>query len=189
MKLLSNIWIGEYENVPIDKIVKKVKQACRKKGTWLSDEQLETLEKMGIKVKADIRTGTEKFIDLLERLRDINVDVTKITMDGNFTIRDLARKSDITTEQLINARIDPTIHIGSLKKQIAGAYRGVASYKDAPTQEQVQQLLEMGISLERQHVFDGNDVGKAGFGTPVEICEAAQRDLNTRIKEPNKGVR
>lgn len=181
--------VEEYENVPIDKIVKKVKQACRKKGTWLSDEQLETLEKMGIKVKADIRTGTEKFIDLLERLRDINVDVTKITMDGNFTIRDLARKSDITTEQLINARIDPTIHIGSLKKQIAGAYRGVASYKDAPTQEQVQQLLEMGISLERQHVFDGNDVGKAGFGTPVEICEAAQRDLNTRIKEPNKGVR
>lgn len=181
--------VEEYENVPLDKIVRKVKQVCRENETCISDEQLESLEKIGIKVKADTRTGTEKFIDLLERLRDINVDVTKITMDGNFTIRDLARKSDITTDQLIDARIDPTIHIGTLKKQIAGAYRGVASYKDAPTQEQVQKLLEMGISLERQHVFDGNDIGKAGFGAPVEICEAAQRDLKSKITEPNKGVK
>ena len=179
----------EFADIPIDKIIKRVRRICSDNKTLLSKEQLEMLEKMGISAKPDRRTRNEKFIDILTQLRSINVDVTKITMGGNFTIRDLAQKSDVDTAQLIEARIDPTICIGTIKKQVAGAYRGVASYKDAPTQEQVQQLLEMGISLERQQVFDGNDVGKAGFGTPIEICEAAQRDLKAKIKEPNKGVR
>ena len=74
-----------------------------------------------------------------------------------------------------------------MKKHIAGAYRKNDESKDKPTQDQVQQLLEMGISLEKKIFFDGNDFGKAGFGIPIEICEAAKKDLTIKKENLNKG--
>ena len=89
----------------------------------------------------------EKFINKLQRLKEMGVDVSKITQSD--TIQTLAEKSGviITEEQAKELGIKLNEKIGNTKTNIALAYRGKGTNKP-PTQEQVERLLELGISLE-----------------------------------------
>ena len=91
--------------------------------------------------------GTQRFIEKLKILKEQGIDVTKITQKD--TIETLAKKSGvvISEEQAEKLGIELIDRIGNAKMNITNTYRGNGSY-EMPTKEQVQKLLELGVSLE-----------------------------------------
>ena len=94
----------------------------------------------------------ERFIRKLEILKRIGVDVTKITTLDN--IKELAKKSGIDEKEIEKAGLNPGDNIGNYKHNISKSYRAVKEGKEPgrtpPTDEQVERLRELGISLERK---------------------------------------
>ena len=113
-------------------------------------EQVQELHNLGISL--EIRDTTQEFIEKLEILKELKVDVTKIALKD--TIQTLAEKSGvvITEEKAEELGIKLSDKIGYTKMSIARAYRGKGACKK-PSQEQVQELLELGISLEARDVI------------------------------------
>ena len=64
----------------------------------------------------------QEFIDTLNQLKSIGVDVSKIVRRD--TIETLAKKSDISKEKIEEISLDPTQKIGAKKISISRAYRG-----------------------------------------------------------------
>ena len=95
--------------------------------------------------------GTQRFIEKLKILKEQGIDVTKITQKD--TIETLAKKSGvvITEEKAEELGIKLSDKIGITKTYIARAYRRNGS-GEKPTQEQVQKLQKLGISLERRNI-------------------------------------
>ena len=111
-----------------------------------TDKQVEELKKLGISLELKEKGNTiQKFIDTLTQMRLIGIDVSKLT--GLDTIETLAKKSGINKTQIVEAGLEPTKKIGMQKVCISGAYRGRGGMKP-PTDNQVKELKELGISLE-----------------------------------------
>ena len=99
-------------------------------------------------MKQNIRgNSTEGFIKKLEILIEHGIDVTKITQKD--TIQTLAQKSGvvITEKKAEELGIELSDRIGTTKTYIASASRGKGCGKK-PSEEQVQKLQNLGISLE-----------------------------------------
>ena len=97
--------------------------------------------------KIESRTSVENFIEDLQKLQSIGVDVSKIKIKD--TIATLAKKSGISREEIEKIGLDPANKIGQRKSTIAQAYRGKGNSK-LPTPEQVEELEKLGIILEKQ---------------------------------------
>ena len=89
----------------------------------------------------------EEFINILKTLQTVGVDVSKIVR--NDTIEKLAKKSGISKEKLEEIGLDPMLKIGLKRTTIVQAYRGKGTNKP-PTKEQVEELVKLGVSLEKQ---------------------------------------
>ena len=89
----------------------------------------------------------EEFINILKKLQTIGVDVSKLVAKD--TIETLAKKSGINREKLEEIGLDSTLKMGNKKTTIAQAYRGQGTSKP-PTKEQVEELVKLGVSLEKQ---------------------------------------
>ena len=89
----------------------------------------------------------EEFINILKKLQTIGVDVSKLVAKD--TIETLAKKSGINREKLEEMGLDSTLKIGNQKTRIGQAYRGKGTNKP-PTKEQVEELVKLGVSLEKQ---------------------------------------
>ena len=89
----------------------------------------------------------QRFIEKLEILKGLRIDITKMTQKD--TIQTLAEKSGviITEKKAEELGIELIDRIGYTKMSIASASRGIGS-REKPTQEQIQRLSELGISLE-----------------------------------------
>ena len=96
--------------------------------------------------------AVERFIRKLEILKRIGVDVTKIADSDK--IKDLAKKSGIDEKEIEKAGLNPGYSIGRSKGNISISYRVVKEGKKPsgtpPTDEQVERLRELGISLEKK---------------------------------------
>ena len=94
----------------------------------------------------------ERFIRKLEILKRIGVDVTKIVRRDN--IKELAKKSGIDEKEIEKAGLNPGDNIGLSKRSISIFYRKAKEEgkitKGTPTDEQVETLRKLGISLERK---------------------------------------
>ena len=110
-------------------------------------KQVEELAKLGISLEK--RDTVQEFIDALEILQIIGVDVSKMTQKD--TIETLAKKSGINREKLEERGLDLTLKIGMQKTNIAQAFRGKGNCRP-PTKEQVEELAKLGISLERRNM-------------------------------------
>ena len=127
-----------------------VKEGKKPEKTPPTDEQVERLRELGISLeKRDI---VKEFIDKLEILKRIGVDVTKIA-DGD-KIKELAKKSGIDEKEIEKAGLNPGDNIGLSKRSISIFYRKAKEEgkitKGTPTDEQVETLRKLGISLERK---------------------------------------
>ena len=127
---------------------KKEQKGEKPKGTPPTQEQVEELLKLGISLESI--NSTEEFISQIKILQELGVDTNKLVQGD--TIESLAKKSGIPTERLEEAGLNPKYNIGSKKNKIAGNYRqeqkGEKPKGTPPTQEQVEELLKLGISLE-----------------------------------------
>ena len=127
---------------------RKAKDGKKTKSIPPTDEQVQRLKKLGISLeKIDI---TQEFIEKIEKLKGIGVDVIKMTNSDN--IKELAKKSGINEIEIRNAGLNPEDNIGNSKNTISTSYRKVKDGKKTnsipPTEEQVERLKELGISLE-----------------------------------------
>ena len=125
----------------------RITLAYRGKGSYKppTQEQVEELKILGISLEE--KDTVQKFIDTINTLQEIGVDITRLTTID--TIKSLVEKSGITEKQLIKAGLNPSDKIGKTKKNISQAYRGKGNCKP-PTQEQVEKLKILGISLEEK---------------------------------------
>ena len=125
----------------------RITLAYRGKGSYKppTQEQVEELKILGITLEE--KDTVQEFIDTINTLQKIGVDITRLTTID--TIKSLVEKSGITEKQLIEAELNPSDKIGKTKKNISQAYRGKGNCKP-PTQEQVEKLKILGISLEEK---------------------------------------
>ena len=136
---------------------RKVQQGKKIKGTPPTKEQVEELLRLGISIElVETKSQTEKFIQDIKVLQKIGVDVSKITSTD--TIESLAKKSGITKEQIEQVGLNKEDKIGKRKNNISDSYRKAQQGKETqgipPTKEQVEELLELGISLEKINLIE-----------------------------------
>ena len=117
------------------------------KGKSPTQEQVEELLALGISLEKQERDTVQEFIETLEQLQTIGVDVSRISSSD--TVETLAKKSEIDVEEIKRMGLNPNDRIGKQKVSIASAYRGKGKYTP-PSPEQVEELLALGISLEKQ---------------------------------------
>lgn len=120
-------------------------------GIQPTEEQIRILsEEYGITLDKQERNITQEFIDYIDVLKRQGIDISLMTQTD--TVRTLLEKTGFSDfEALENAGIDLNYKIGTVKSNIAMAYRGTVANRKPPTAEQVQILLEeYGISLEKQ---------------------------------------
>ena len=139
--------LGIRLNDKIGQTKMSIARAYRRNGSGEkpTQEQVQELQKLGISLER--RNITQEFIEKLWILKEQGIDITKITKTD--TIQTLAEKSGvvITEEKAKKLGIELSDRIGQTKTNVASAHRGDKT-REKPTEEQVQRLSELGISLE-----------------------------------------
>ena len=138
---------------------------------------------MGISIEKQERNVTQEFIEKLQKLKEIGVDVSRLKTTD--TIQTLIRISGISEEKIKEIGLEPKDKIGQTKSSITKAYRGKGQ-STPPTEEQVKILLDMGISLEKKKKT-GQDIGKATFDDSAEKCDEAQEVLDRLVEKAKEG--
>ena len=160
-----------------------IASAYRENGNYKkpTQEQVQELQKLGISL--ELKDLTQEFIEKLKLLKEQKIDVTKITVTD--TIQTLAQKSEVelTEEKTEELGIKLSDKIGQTRVSIARAYRGDRNRK-RPTQEQVRELQELGISLEKRK-RTGKEIAGASISSikNMEVSDKADRELQEVVKE------
>ena len=165
-------------------------QAYRGKGNSKppTQEQIEELAKLGISSEKQRRGTVQEFIDTLEILQTIGVDVSKLT--ENDTIEKLAKKSEISREKVEEIGVDPAQKIGNKKHNIAQAYRGQGTC-EPPTEKQVEEIAKLGISLERKRTT-GKKIVEASIIislTAPEMADTEDAALKALVEQREQKLR
>ena len=167
----------------IGKTKKGIADAWRGNGTWKkpTQEQAQELQKLGIRL--EVRDATQEFIEKLEILTKLGVNVAKI--NSSDTIKTLAKKSGVvlTEEKAEELGIELNDKIGQTRGNIANAYRGNGRGKK-PTQEQVQELQKLGISLEKRK-RTGKEIARASIDSikNMEVSDKVDGELEGLVEE------
>lgn len=148
---VNNEKIIEINLQPDDKIgntKNNIASSYRGKGDLAkpTEEQVKKLLELGISL--EIRDPNQELIDILETLRNLGIDVSKISAKD--TIKTLAEKSGINEDEIRKSKIDPNIRIGGKLSHVSERYRGTVK-GNPPTKEQIDRLLQFGISLEKKN--------------------------------------
>ena len=148
IKLEQLIEIGLEPDDKIGNSILHIKSAHRgKKGLVPpTQNQIDELTLLGISLEKIERDTTQEFIEKIKLLKTAGIDTNKLSRKD--TILSLAKKSQMSIVQLIELGLDPNENIGNSKSNIAKAYKGQGRGK-APTLEQIQELKELGIILEK----------------------------------------
>ena len=149
-----------------------------------TQEQVQRLSELGISLEPmEKRDIIQVFIERLEMLKEQKVDVTKIALKD--TIQTLAEKSGVilTEKQAEELGIELNDKIGQTKKGIADASRGNGTWKK-PTQEQVQELQKLGISLEKRK-RTGKEIARASIDSikNMEVSDKVDGELEGLVEE------
>ena len=175
---------------PAQKIgVKKnnITRAYRGKGTSKSPtkEQEEELKKLGISLEKLERDSVQEFIDTLKQLKSIGIDVSKIGKKD--TIETLAKKSGIGRKELEEIGLDLMQKIGQKKANIRQAHRGKSKNKP-PTNEQVEELKKLGISLEYKK-RTSKEIAEASICslTDIEMSDREDATLKELVEKTKEG--
>ena len=148
-----------------------------------TEEQVEKLESMGINLKK--RDSIQEFLDTLRILQSIGVDISKLTQKD--TIETLAKKSGISRKKLEEIGLDSMKKIGMQKNNIALASRGKGTVK-RPTEEQVEELLKLGISLEKKS-RTSKEIAEASISslTDIEMSDREDAVLKELVEKTKEG--
>ena len=155
----------------------------RKNRNYVNEEQLKRLEKLGISLELNKRNVPQKFIETLERMQEIGVEVSKIVQRD--TIGSLAKKSGISEEKITKIGLNPEDKIGISKNYIAISYRKDRSYV---SEEQLKILEELGISLEKNS-RTGKEIAEASISslTDIEMSDREDIALKELVEKTKEG--
>ena len=154
-----------------------------------TDEQVNRMQEMGIMVELEKIDTIDEFIEKMEKLQGIGVDVSKIVLKD--TILTLAQKTFVNQDEELIEKIEkeglnPKDKIGSklstTRKSYSKAKEGKKPGQIPPTEEQVKRMQEIGIILEIKKIT-GQDIGQASYTANVQECDDAQADLNRLVQE------
>ena len=154
-----------------------------------TDEQVNRMQEMGIMVELEKIDTIDEFIEKMEKLQGIGVDVSKIVLKD--TILTLAQKTFVNQDEELIEKIEkeglnPKDKIGSklstTRKSYSKAKEGKKPGQIPPTEEQVKRMQEIGIILEIKKIT-GQDIGQASYTDNVQECDDAQADLNRLVQE------
>ena len=145
----------------------------KNQGMQPTPEQVEILSSMGIKLELQRKSAIESFIEDLEKLQSIGVDVSALSAKD--TIMSLADKSGISIAKIEEVGLNPDKQIGNIKYNMSQLYRGGEKVKGIkPTEEQKSKLEAMGISLELQM----KDNATEGFIKKIEKLQSIGVDVS-----------
>ncbi len=160
----------------------------KSRGKKPTEKQIERLAELGISLEKRLEQ-TQEFIEKLKKLKKIGVDVSKIVRRD--TIKSLAKKSKIEVEEIEKIGLNPDYKIGYTKERIARTFRGVKGKN--PTEEQVKDLTELGISLEYKNENykkrTGKEIAEASISslTDIEMADRENMALSTLVEETKEG--
>ena len=194
----SGINREKLEEIGLDSTLKignqktRIGQAYRWKGTNKppTKKQVEELAKLGIGLEK--RDTVQDFIDALEILQIIGVDVSR--MSARDTIETLAEKSGISREKVEEIGLDPAEKIGRKKDTIGQVYRGKRKGK-CPTKEQVEEIAKLGISLQERDTVQefvdtiavlqtiGVDISKVSISDTIETLAKKSGKKKKKLEE------
>lgn len=173
-------------NYKIGSAVSTVKYRCigTRKGKSPTEEQRKRLINLGINLEFSEKNANQKVIDMLEELKEIGIDVSKISQRD--TVETLALKSEIDIEELRKKKIDLAYKIGTALNEVKRRYRGTAEGKK-PNEEQILKFNELGINLETKS-RTSKEIAEASISslTNIEMSDgedAALKELVERTKE------
>ena len=136
-------------------------------------EQVEILSSMGIRLELQRKSAIESFIEDLEKLQSIGVDVSALSAKD--TIMSLADKSGISIAKIEEVGLNPDKQIGNIKYNMSQLYRGGEKVRGIkPTEEQKSKLEAMRISLELQM----KDNATEGFIKKIEKLQSIGVDVS-----------
>ena len=158
-------------------------------GTTIATEaQVKRIKEMGVWEKEEKNT-IDEFIEKLEKLQEIGVDVSKLSTKD--TILSLARQTLEEPEEILIQRIkeiglNPDDKIGSKKYMIKYYYNKSQRGEDTggttiATEEQVEKIRSFGIKIGEE--ITGQSIGQASYTATVQECDEAQADLDRLIQE------
>ena len=167
----------------------KSQRGEKKHGIVATEEQVKILRKMGVWEK---KNTIDEFIEKLEKLQEIGVDVSKIFKRD--TILKLVGKTIEESEEILIKKIkgmglEPDYNIGSklsdLKKVYNKNQRGEKVGGTIATEEQVRRIRSFGIKIGKE--ITGQSIGQASYTATVQECDEAQADLNKLLdKQKNQ---
>ena len=160
--------------------------AYRGRGRYqkLTQEQISTLLELGVSLEK--RDSCQEFIEILEKLNELGVDITNIKQKD--TIETLAQRSNkkITDRQVEKIGIDLYYNIGKTKTNLSMRYRGVMSGVK-PTQEQVDKLLKLGIDLSKKR-RTSKEIAEASISAikDTELADKENKALQELVEKQQK---
>ena len=167
---------------------KKRQKEGNSRWTLLTEEQLNKIQGMGIKIEGEKSNIVDEFIEKIEKLQEIGVDVSKIVRSD--TILKLVGKTIEESEEILIKKIkgmglEPDYNIGSklsdLKKVYNKNQRGEKAGGTIATEEQVRRIRSFGIKIGEE--ITGQSIGQASYTATVQECDEAQANLDRLIQE------
>ena len=171
---------------------KKRQKEGNSRWTPLTEEQLNKIQGMGIKIEGEKSNIVDEFIEKIEKLQEIGVDVSKIVRSD--TILKLVGKTLEEPEEVLIKKIkeiglETDDNIGLKLSGIKVAYnksqRGEKTGGTIATEEQVRRIRSFGIKIGKE--ITGQSIGKASYTATAQECDEAQADLNKLLdKQKNQ---
>ena len=163
---------------------KKSQKGEKTKGIAPTEEQVKRLKEMGVWEKNTI----DEFIEKLEKVQGIGVDVSKIVQRD--TILKLVGKTLKEQEEILIQRIKgiglkPDDKIGKkiidIKSNYKKSQKGEKAEGIAPTEAQVEKIRSFGIKIGKE--ITGQSIGQASYTATTIECDEAQANLDRLIQE------
>ena len=135
------------------------------------------------------RNTIDEFIEKLEKLQEIGVDVSKIVRGDTIlrlTQKTLEEPEEILIQRIKGIGLNPDDKIGNKKDNIKFYYNKSQKGKDVvdrtiATEAQVEKIRNFGIKIGEE--ITGQSIGQASYTATVQECDEAQANLDRLIQE------
>ena len=156
-------------------------------GTTIATEaQVKRIKEMGVWGREE--NTIDEFIEKLEKLQEIGVDVSKLSTKDTIlrlTQKTLEKPEEILIQRIKGIGLNPDDKIGDKKERIKSDYNKSQKGENAKgivaTEAQVQKIRSFGIKIGEE--ITGQSIGQASYTATAQECDEAQADLDRLIQE------
>ena len=134
------------------------------------------------------RNTIDEFIEKLEKLQEIGVDVSKMVSEDTIlrlTKKTLEEPEEILIQRIKGIGLNPDDKIGNKKNNISSSYnksqKGEKRRGIVPTEAQVEKTRSFGIKIGKE--ITGQSIGQVSYTATTKECDEAQANLDRLIQE------